>query len=124
MDAIEPATYDDVTEGNARSLNAQREKTLALQDDFNSDETPDPDAFVQTAARRMRTKKDDLKLASHNPELEHVECIAHARDVTKAPRDLTTYDAVFEYGDSIEHARDAIGSDDVSDRRAYWAKRM
>merc|ERR1719409_1350134 len=45
-DDARDAMGSDDTEQNARSLNAQRERALARQDDFNSEDTPDPDAFV------------------------------------------------------------------------------
>ena len=54
------AMQNDDTEKNARSLSAQRERALACQDDINSENAPDPFAFVQKASRGMRTQNGDF----------------------------------------------------------------
>merc|ERR1719399_815546 len=87
-------------------MNAQRSKVLAREDDFNSEDTPDPDAFVQKSATRARTKKGDFEPATYDAQFEYGDSIAHARDV-----DANAYTA--REFITKDDARDAMGSDDT-----------
>merc|ERR1719353_2190598 len=104
-DDARDAMGSDDTEQNARSMNAQRSKALARQDDFNSEDTPDPDAFVQKAASRVH-RKGDFEPATYDAQFEYGDSIAHARDV-----DGNAYTA--REFIAKDDARDAMDSDDT-----------
>merc|ERR1719502_1968249 len=103
-DDARDAMGSDDTEQNARSMNAQRSRALARQDDFNSEDTPDPDAFVQESSRTKLAKKGDFEPATYDAQFEYGDSIAHARDADA--NEYTAREFIAK-----DDARDAMGSD-------------